>query len=74
MAKELPNALAVAKGEKIAASGMNLTFDTRSMSALKSNVKFENSTTIISLLVVLLFPTFALAVDTNGTQMLETNH
>ncbi len=53
---------------------MNLTFDTRSMSAPRSNAKFENSTRIISLLVVLLFPTFARAADTNGMQTLETNH
>jgi hypothetical protein len=38
-----------------------------------SNVKFENSTRIINLLVVLLFPTFALAPDANGMQMLEMN-
>ncbi len=53
---------------------MNLTFDTRSMSAPRSNVKFENSTRILSLLVVLLFPTFPREADTNGMQMLETNH
>lgn len=56
------------------ASGMNLTFGTRSMSASRPNVKFENSTRIIDFLVVLLFPTFALVADTNGMQMLETNH
>ncbi|CAH1651921.1 hypothetical protein CHELA17_20496 [Chelatococcus asaccharovorans] len=55
-------------------SGMNLTFGPRSMSASRSNVKFENSTRIIKALVVLLFPTFALGADTKGTQMLETNH
>ncbi|PXW53606.1 hypothetical protein C7450_11394 [Chelatococcus asaccharovorans] len=53
---------------------MNLTFGTRSMSASRPNVKFENSTRIINFLVVLLFPTFALVADTNGMQMLETNH
>jgi hypothetical protein len=40
----------------------------------KSNVKFKSSTRNISLLVVSLFPTFAPATDTNGMQMLETNH
>ena len=36
-------------------SGMNLTFGTRSMSASRPNVKFENSTRIINILVVLCF-------------------
>ena len=56
------------------ASGMNLTFGTRSMSVSRPNVKCEDSTRTINILVVLLFPTFALVADTNGMQMLETNH
>ena len=39
---------------------MNLTFESRFPHALNSNVKFENSTSIIVLLVVLKIPSFAL--------------
>ncbi|CAH1666389.1 hypothetical protein CHELA40_12835 [Chelatococcus asaccharovorans] len=55
-------------------SRMNLTFGTRSTSTSRPNVKLGNSTRIINILVVLLFPTFALGADTSGMQMLETNH
>ncbi|CAH1673525.1 hypothetical protein CHELA17_61539 [Chelatococcus asaccharovorans] len=54
--------------------GMNLAFGTRSMSASRPNVKFGNSTRIINIPVVLLFPTFALGAGPNGIKMLETNH
>jgi hypothetical protein len=48
------------------ASGMNLTFDTCFMSPPKSNVEFENSTKIVNLLVVFLFPAFALSLIQTG--------
>jgi hypothetical protein len=51
-----------------AASGMNLTFESRLPLAPFSNVKFENSTRNIYLLVVLKIPTFGTELAAMGTK------
>ena len=50
-----------------------LTFDTSSMLAWKSNSKFKNHNKIIKLMAVFIL-IFAFATDINGMQMLETKH
>jgi hypothetical protein len=53
---------------------MNLTFESRFVATARSNVKFENSTRIIYLLVVLMILTFASTVVRDGMQMSESDH
>ena len=52
----------------------SLTFENEPSRNRDSNVKFQSSTRIISLLVVLKIPTFANEGAANGMQMLESNH
>jgi hypothetical protein len=47
-------------------SGANLTFESRLTSGVISNVKFRSSTRNIDLLVILVTPTFALSMVSDG--------